>query len=556
LTLALAAGEVEPTGSSVPRVRELAPATVARSVLLRLARLPPAAANLARALAVLDSDADMALAASLVSAPIGQVTTDAEALIAARILGPGAKLHFAHPILRAAVYADLAAPSRELLHRRAAEALSARDPDRAAVHLLATPPAGDAWVAEQLLAAGARSIARGATGEAVTLLDRAIAEPVPSELAARAYLARGRANWATVRAADAERDLARSFELARDQGERLDAAREAMIVRFGLGRFTEAYAAAESVLASLPDHAREERWVIEMSVGAVELSDQEVPAQLVADRLQRLNHEMPAGHPLAPIAAGLGVYPLVVRPYAQVTPLLERARRADEAIRFAAVPLWGTIVAVGLYNVGDLDAALRVIDAMMTSGRRQGDRFVILGALSSRARVRTLQGELADAEADAREALHIASIADSGFMLKYLAGILVLCLVERGSVDEAEETLAAYQLEQVVPQRVMQEWRVTYARAALRLAQNRVPEAREELGSSWMRSPDAAPASRCSARGDSRRGFSTRTARSSRHGRWRALEWRRWKMAGRRRCWVPRSPPPARPRVVSAPSSC
>ncbi|MBA2420849.1 MAG: AAA family ATPase, partial [Thermoleophilaceae bacterium] len=57
LLLALSADSVDPTGGP-ERVQELGPETVARSLLLRLARLPPESGALARAVAVLGARAD------------------------------------------------------------------------------------------------------------------------------------------------------------------------------------------------------------------------------------------------------------------------------------------------------------------------------------------------------------------------------------------------------------------------------------------------------------------------------------------------------------------
>src|ERR687898_756830 len=56
---------IEPTADGAARVPELAPATVARSVLLRLGRLGSDAVALARAVAVLGPDAELRHAAKL-----------------------------------------------------------------------------------------------------------------------------------------------------------------------------------------------------------------------------------------------------------------------------------------------------------------------------------------------------------------------------------------------------------------------------------------------------------------------------------------------------------
>jgi hypothetical protein len=94
----------------------------------------------------------------------------AAALEAAPLLHVGDALRFAHPIPRAAVYQDLPVATRAAEHRRAAEVLR-EDLGRAAVHLLATLPAGDADVVDRLLIAARRAEtaccgARGRTAQA------------------------------------------------------------------------------------------------------------------------------------------------------------------------------------------------------------------------------------------------------------------------------------------------------------------------------------------------------------------------------------------------------
>ena len=64
-------------------------------------------------------------------------------------------------------------------HGRAARLLADvhASPGRVAEHLLATSPAGDGWVVEQLRAAGQEAMARGAPESATAYLRRALAEP-------------------------------------------------------------------------------------------------------------------------------------------------------------------------------------------------------------------------------------------------------------------------------------------------------------------------------------------------------------------------------------------
>ena len=161
-------------------------------LLLRLARLGPAAIALAQAVAILERDARLVTAAALAELDEPAARAAADALIAARVLDAAHPLRFAHPVLRAAVYADVGLARRAAGHRRAAELLDASAPDRAALHLLATHPSGDPWVLDRLRAAADRALAQGSTGGARALLERAL-EEAPARRRDTARARRGRA---------------------------------------------------------------------------------------------------------------------------------------------------------------------------------------------------------------------------------------------------------------------------------------------------------------------------------------------------------------------------
>jgi hypothetical protein len=177
----LASEGVAPAAGSVPLVRQLAPPTVARAVLLRLARLGDDAWALARAVAVLGDGVPLRRAAQLAGIDADRAGVVVAALARAHILAPARPLAFAHPILRGAVHADIDPGELAAAHRRAADLLAAEGAgaDAVAVHLLATEPAGDAAVAATLRDAARRAIGRGAASTAVACLRRALAEPPP-----------------------------------------------------------------------------------------------------------------------------------------------------------------------------------------------------------------------------------------------------------------------------------------------------------------------------------------------------------------------------------------
>ena len=119
LVRAIAEAGIEATAAASGRVSALAPRAVSQSVVQRLNRLSAAARDLARAGAVL-GEADLRLAAGLAGVDPGAATTAADELAAAGILEAGRPLRFVHPIVRAAVDADLSRGERAGLHAAAA----------------------------------------------------------------------------------------------------------------------------------------------------------------------------------------------------------------------------------------------------------------------------------------------------------------------------------------------------------------------------------------------------------------------------------------------------
>jgi predicted ATPase len=115
LTEAAARG-VAPTAAAAADVGAIVPRGVANAVLLRLARLAPEAATLARALSALGEGAQVGDAARLAGVAGADLEAAMAALVSAGVVDPGGTVRFTHPVLRAAIYGDLSPPERERLH--------------------------------------------------------------------------------------------------------------------------------------------------------------------------------------------------------------------------------------------------------------------------------------------------------------------------------------------------------------------------------------------------------------------------------------------------------
>ena len=116
-----------------------------------------------------------------------------EALTRVKVLAGPDPPTFAHPVVRAAIAAEVRAEDRGRLHREAARLLAAdgATAERLAVHPTETQPAGDPWVVSTLQAAGEEAVARGAPGLAARFLRRALEEPPEEARGAAVLLATG-----------------------------------------------------------------------------------------------------------------------------------------------------------------------------------------------------------------------------------------------------------------------------------------------------------------------------------------------------------------------------
>ena len=142
---ALEAAGVAPSVDAASEVRAVGPAAVSRFVLHRLAALGPDASELARAVAVLGDDSELELACEVSGLSEDAARTAADDLVRADIFASVERLGFVHPIVRAALYEDLAPGERQARHAAAADALAGEgaSPERVTAHLLLTAATGD-----------------------------------------------------------------------------------------------------------------------------------------------------------------------------------------------------------------------------------------------------------------------------------------------------------------------------------------------------------------------------------------------------------------------------
>ncbi len=484
LARTVAVQEISPSAEQAPRVRELAPERVARTVLVRLARLSPAARAIASALVVLGDDVDHRLAAALAGLDDAIALVGADELRGAAILDPAAAaLRFVHPLVRTALHHELPAGERAGAHARAAELLRARgaSAERLAAHLVATAPCGDRATVETLQEAGAKALASGAPRSAIAYLTRALREPAPADLRVQLLdpllTACIRATDQTAYAAIEGDILA---ELRRDPALRGRWGVELSSWMAISGRMPQAVELLEQAIETA---AREDDVERAFSLDAQLTRLAQLPPHVARDRLRRYRDRIEPDSKTDRLAAAIEARWAVVHGTAAEAAALSQRALGDDArilIEQSEPGAPGDTVMV-LALAERHEAAARAARQAMTFARRRGALHELAGAWWLSAYAALLRGDLMAAEADARQCVDIARLGGLVSAELVLTPGLVAILVTRGDVDAATAELARTGLaEGPIPDNP---WLMTLAlaRGTLRYAQGRAREAADDL---------------------------------------------------------------------------
>ena len=476
--------ELEAEGSSgeasaAAQVREIAPAAVRRSVLIRLGRLPEDAQRLARAVAVLGDDADPAMAAAIAGVEEADAAEALDRLAAAGVLAPERPLRYRHPLLRTAVYSDIPPGEVAAAHAHAARLMAGRGapPERVALHLLATDPAGDETTVQTLGDAAQRALDRAAPEAAFRYLERALAEPASE--ADRPRLV-SRLMTAAIRSGlgrDAVEEIAGDAiaELSADDEVLVGSAWELAMALMASGRGDE----VEPLLGRAARLAGE-RGDVDRALGLESLvaaTSMLSPAH-AQERFERHAGAIVAGTAAERLWLALQAWWGSFRGRS-ATESAELARRALGDGRIFGeqpdLPPPGQAILV-LARAEDLEVAMDRIDASAADARRRGSATGLGQASYLRAYVDYLRGDVARAEADIRSAVETARRGGYLGALPVYPAVLVEALIERDETDVADAELDREGWTGPLPDNYW--WAgLLLARGRLRFAQRRFEEA-------------------------------------------------------------------------------
>jgi DNA-binding CsgD family transcriptional regulator len=431
--------------AEAPDLTGIVGAGVGEHVRRRLAALGPDATAVATAVALLGERSRLDDVAALADIQEPVAATAIDLLVQAGLLSgdapqaTGGAPSFVHPLVRAAVAAEIPPARRAALHATAGRRMAARDarPEEVALHLVAAEPAGDPWVVETLRAAAASVAAEGVPEAGIVHLRRALAEPAGAEDRVAILGELG-----TLEAAANRTEALEHLTQALDEGLEESARANALALRGRLRLFRDAGAALEDLEAAMR-----------------ETTDPVVAVRIEAMMLDATMYDL-AAHSRRAALLGRDGEPSIAR-------LLHKAIEAGYApdhrdeVEALARRAFGTgdylavlgpesttlhLAVQALRNVELRDLSASVMDDMESAAREAGSRYGLYVTAHSRALWHWFFGSIGAAEADARRASELVREAQLPFGELACTVILAEALRERGALDDAEQLLDAQEV--------------------------------------------------------------------------------------------------------------
>jgi DNA-binding CsgD family transcriptional regulator len=441
---AIRVGEHDPADWAAGAAR--APRSVERRVVLRLARLGGDAHGLARAVAVLGDGTPLLAAAQLAGLEPAAATAAAARLIEGQILDSLDPLHFAHPLIRSAVYQEIPRELRLLSHTSAARLRrdGGASPDEVARHLLTGAPTAETWACESLQEAARRATRRGAHQTALRCLRRALDSAPSQERRPTLLVDLGLVEAATGEATSLER-FQQALETLDDRYERARAMRALGQTLYRFGRHPDAASTfrrgIEMFAATDPDLALTFQAEYLCSAWFVQTLHGEAMADL--ERIVAGFPEQPETPPQRVMLAVLAMHrALGTGPASEAATLAYRALGDGALLREqTADSIAVNLVVAALACAGREAEALTLVDAVLEDARTRDVPVAMAEVSLVRAYLARDRGQALEAVNDARAALAGVNVGTRA-MTPIAEAILIEGLIERGDLEAATRLAA------------------------------------------------------------------------------------------------------------------
>ena len=440
LILDLATDGVAPIAAQAADVPGRVPDQVERAVLARLGRLDDAAVRVAQAVAVLGDGCALRLAAAMAELDIHTAAQAADALALAELFIKNWPLQFVHPLVRSAICEQIPYGARAQAHARAAQLLASdgAEPEQIAGQLMACEGAGDADAVQALRAAAAAALARGAPDTAVRYLRRALAEP-PAEGLRAAVLGELGSAARIARDPGAVDYLDQAWQATTDPVARARLAGQLANVLFYTADLARCFAVLRAGLHDLGDRDADLASLLYAHQAMVLVCGVR-PTESPAATFERL-HELAARGDTASRAPQFALAGLLTACGVRCHEVAGLIERGWDGGRFLVDETCEAIPAIfagwALIHTDELDRAAALAEEMLADAEARGSVVGFLSATGRRGAVALRRGALAEAEADIRASLELATEHNLTHSLPVLAAHLGLTLIERGQLEEA-----------------------------------------------------------------------------------------------------------------------
>lgn len=471
---------VRPVVAEAARVAELRPRPVARAVLTRLAHLGPEPTRLARALTILGPVDDLHIASALADLTPEQAVAAVEALASEDIVTRTRPISIQHPLVRAVIYSDSTDLRRSIDHKRAAALLASTGVSAEVLvpHLLATAPEADPQVVEQLRAAAARALGRGAPKIAAACLRRALAEPPDADDRLAIMVECAQALEMGNKSAEAAGMLNAAANLVDDADLRAELLLQQALMLFRMGRAAELAACCNEARRILGDRETEFlRRPERLGLVVAGLAALESPIEWI-DRLERIPKAEDVSDGEGRLIDASLAFCFAASGVRSADETIAVARRAAAGELSARPDTWIRVnfASAGMSITDHHADALNLLDRAISITQQHGDigGYRYLSTLRSHSAF--YAGRLQDAEEAGRAALDLHDLSTVP-EIQLASAVLVDALVARGELTEAQAILSERGMERPAAMAMVIEHFVVMARARLRWRQNRLQEA-------------------------------------------------------------------------------